>query len=532
MRAQAELQARLKPGRARVEPSAGRLASVQQQSQGVDLRPGCFTHARDLVARDALRGRWVDPEPEGASAVRSAQESISGVPLGAQYWNLSCPLEQSPWSCAWLGLPRAASLAARRYEPDGCRLHGDESFEFGLAHEVLGKLRGRHAVFLGDSVMGQLFVAFGCRLMRTLQVRRMRCEGMLCGPEEPDSPTSALKEGSFVRWLYLPSIDGHPMYAPRCYHGRCAESVGANGQIDAARLVFGGARVGNASGGGAGGQARPTAISSRKSAFDLAGDLKKAIREEGLTRDDVVFVNTGVWFSFGAERELENAMRGLVDFVRAAPPGSIPQVVWLEASAQHWNTPGGVYNVSHDYDAAKARADMPLASGGLPAKSACGRWPREAMARADFRNDLPTRLMKEAGVPVLPIWELTADAADAMPYELPDCSHFCQPGVPDAIAQVAMNYLLYPPPTKAKLIAAYTRERDGLPADARVSQAASGQAIAAAAAKPAATGMDMAELEEDGGMLLIAVLSAVAMWVLVVRLRKQRARARRKRAAV
>ena len=54
----------------------------------------------------------------------------------------------------------------------------------------------------------------------------------------------------------------------------------------------------------------------------------------------------------------------------------------------------------------------------------------------------------------------------------------------------------------------------------------------AAAAKPAATGMDMAELEEDGGMLLIAVLSAVAMWVLVVRLRKQRARARRKRAAV
>ena len=40
------------------------------------------------------------------------------------------------------------------------------------------------------------------------------------------------------------------------------------------------------------------------------------------------------------------------------------------------------------------------------------------------------------------------------------------------------------------------------------------------------------ELEEDGGMLLIAVLSAVAMWVLVVRLRKQRARARRKRAAV
>ena len=132
---------------------------------------------------------------------------------------------------------------------------------------------------------------------------------------------------------------------------------------------------------------------------------------------------------------------------------------------------------------------------------------------------------------MLPIWELTADAADAMPYELPDCSHFCQPGVPDAIAQVAMNYLLYPPPTKAKLIAAYTRERDGLPADARVSQAASGQATAAAA-KPAATGMDMAELEEDGGMLLIAVLSAVAMWVLVVRLRKQRARARRKRAAV
>lgn len=457
--------------RARESRHAGTSGSTGDGRARPDPRPACFTRLSDMIRRDSLRGRWHAPSA-------GPKLTHSGAPVSSHYWNLSCPLEQAPWSCAHLGIERAAEIAARRYKPSGCAMRGDQDFQFGLAHEVLTRIEGKKVAFVGDSVIGQVFVAVACRILKYLEVSDLGCDGMLCGPMNPDAPGSALKAGSYVRWQDQPSIKGHPLYDFRCYRGRCAHSTGPQGQIESAVLKF----------------AKGTELRLYKSAFELSSTVRKAISEDDFGAGDLVVVNTGAWYSFGAERDLDAQARMMADLVRSRSPqidsggaagagGSpmaLPHMVWLDSSAQHWNTPGGIYNVSNSYSKS---ADMPLNAEG----AACGAWPREVMERTDFRNRNVPSIILQAGIPVLPIWEMTADAADAMPYELPDCSHFCQPGVPDAIGQAVMNFMLYPFPPTDKVAAAFkaatTSAATPLPRSAKVAAgASSGRGAAGAGA--------------------------------------------------
>ena len=96
-----------------------------------------------------------------------------------------------------------------------------------------------------------------------------------------------------------------------------------------------------------------------------------------------------------------------------------PNFIWRETQAQHFDTPGGNYVKDHP-----------------SAFQPCQNKTVEHMAEHEFRNRAAANVLRNAGIPVLPVWQLTAASAAHHPGPLSqvneagdhvmDCTHFCQ----------------------------------------------------------------------------------------------------------
>lgn len=83
------------------------------------------------------------------------------------YWNLTCPLEWSKYSCVHQGaVQHATDAASWRFQPQSCRLltHQDEEEPTQQLLELLPLLSGKHIYFQGDSIVRQLMIAWSCLL--------------------------------------------------------------------------------------------------------------------------------------------------------------------------------------------------------------------------------------------------------------------------------------------------------------------------------------------------------------------------------
>lgn len=110
----------------------------------------CYSNPQSRFA--PLRGAW-----------RADDESTRPT---AAYWNLSCPLEWSKYSCVLQGATEhALESQALTFEPTGCSLP--------LQLTELDVLLGRRVVFSGDSLLRQVFIALGCLLFAQGRVQRL-----------------------------------------------------------------------------------------------------------------------------------------------------------------------------------------------------------------------------------------------------------------------------------------------------------------------------------------------------------------------
>ena len=129
-------------------------------------KPLCFAE----VSRDPVQLAQAPPTARQFSRLAGTWEQFSkpsqAQPDPTPFWNLSCPLEWSKYSCVHQGLEAHASAAASwRFVPRDCELPRL------LRPGVLAAALGNRSVFIGgDSLARQLFVSLGCRLLHASKV--------------------------------------------------------------------------------------------------------------------------------------------------------------------------------------------------------------------------------------------------------------------------------------------------------------------------------------------------------------------------
>ena len=130
-------------------PNASRTVSASEL-------PMCYTHGS---RHNKLAGSWI-PDTE----------TLANPP----FWNLSCPLEWSKYSCVYIyadDLTHShATKALRRFVPNKCQLPigtsavGTSATGNHFDGQRLAKaLAGRNLFLAGDSLARQVFVSLGCR---------------------------------------------------------------------------------------------------------------------------------------------------------------------------------------------------------------------------------------------------------------------------------------------------------------------------------------------------------------------------------
>jgi len=96
----------------------------------------------------------------------------------ASYWNLSCPMEWSKYSCVHQGAHAHAEHSQKlTFEPSACSLP-----DIGMQSYALP--RGRRIVFIGDSLIRQVFIAFACLLSPHVEKLRSKVAAMCAGWRE------------------------------------------------------------------------------------------------------------------------------------------------------------------------------------------------------------------------------------------------------------------------------------------------------------------------------------------------------------
>ena len=138
---------------------------------------------------------------------------------------------------------------------------------------------------------------------------------------------------------------------------------------------------------------------------------------------DILYTNYGVWAN--SPPKLNAALRTFRQWLSSLEPSKRPSVMWRETSAQHFASKDGNY-------------------GSSGRKKPCTMPARDAMVRGNWRNQVANTAMAELKVPVLPIWSTTAFALlhrKKQGMQSSDCTHFCNPGVPDIWAVMLHNWL-------------------------------------------------------------------------------------------
>eukprot|EP01083_Nonionella_stella_P036593 99830_1 len=143
------------------------------------------------------------------------------VQLNAQprYWNLSCPIEWSKYSCVHQALSHARFAASQRFVPDNCALDVLDGQKFA------NRLRNRTVYFVGDSLPRQVMIAMTCALnVRESSIRAnwpaypnntRPCHGTLnciqCGPHSGFNNLEIRLEGGGIL-RYKRSVQSAPHF--------------------------------------------------------------------------------------------------------------------------------------------------------------------------------------------------------------------------------------------------------------------------------------------------------------------------------
>jgi hypothetical protein len=166
------------------------VSGVCHHVRGMDSNPTPPDCYADAASRhQILGGGWrAVEEQQGAPKLVTVIDD-------APYWNLSCPFEWSKYSCVHQGAAEHALEAVRRqfHPTSGCRLRRpairmlpDSSGELA-AHPPAVK-PGRTIIFIGDSLLRQVFLATACLLKEHIDLNTTNVKWPACVSNVPPWP--------------------------------------------------------------------------------------------------------------------------------------------------------------------------------------------------------------------------------------------------------------------------------------------------------------------------------------------------------
>ena len=306
------------------------------------------------------------------------------------YWNLSCPLEWSKYSCVHQGAEHAEAAARLEFVPTGCVLPSN------AAQLAKALPRGRRIVFLGDSMLRQVFISLGC-LLPADAIERI----------EADWPQKA-------SW---------PCHGTR----NCVPKGIHSGFNDASVLLRGGGEL--------------IFKDSRPSNRAWASGAARLGRGDWVVL--CVGMHEGRFGNPNIQTHLELATRLIAASSAAA-------VVWIATPQEAFNSPNGtgVYDTQHlevlkrahaQRTSCERRATCSAAQCAAEVPDGRGAAELSALRKQPRLHAALSGLVHLEGVNTLGSAKVGGGVG-----AFGDCAHFCMPGVPDFLARALVATVVAP----------------------------------------------------------------------------------------
>lgn len=147
-------------------------------------------------------------------AARTAHDPLEAKGSNAKWLEQACPAQMAVYTCYFHGnVTRARELEMRRYVPHPPTAptppssSSDEQCHAFHAIELLELLRNKHVVFIGDSILTQLWVSLVCLLGPLTQTQLSIHWGRMFHCNDITCPAGDSNEHSLIgnSWAYLPS---------------------------------------------------------------------------------------------------------------------------------------------------------------------------------------------------------------------------------------------------------------------------------------------------------------------------------------
>ena len=338
--------------------------------------------------------------PDSLQLISSKNYSSEAESAMGSYWDLSCPMEWSKYSCSRHGDKEEKSGNAFDFAWTGDNL---DSAVRAVEAVVNGTLGNRRIVMVGDSLLRQVFISAGCLLSSLTTQRRVDwkeswpCSTLNCVTRGAhsgfDTAALQLKSGAEIHFYPL-----------------AGSLHGANEEPDAAVRMH---RE----------HAQLRQVQFGKYVSPFGGNST-------LGPSDVIVFNSGIHASGIDSQCIETALAASIGVDFLADPMA-PRLVYVATPSQHFKSDDGTF-------------------GGSPDSSPC---VTSLPKKTDPRQDTE-KLLLVPGVSVdafldnvdyenlgdLHIGLIRTTLAPKSKKQY-DCSHFCQPGVPDVVASGLINLL-------------------------------------------------------------------------------------------
>lgn len=152
------------------------------------------------------------------------------------------------------------------------------------------------------------------------------------------------------------------------------------------------------------------------------GTILKIVQKGAQLTNAFLVANFGLHYN---DRKLELQRDSLHFAHNITAFGLQGRSIWLETSAQHFATPNGLY------------------SSSLPIPYQCKTIPIDKYSEANWRNEMSSAAVRSVGIPVLDTFNISFFAPPEV-HAHGDCTHMCQPGLPEVILDMILDFAWKP----------------------------------------------------------------------------------------
>lgn len=160
----------------------------------------------------------------------------------------------------------------------------------------------------------------------------------------------------------------------------------------------------------------------------LLGSYLPNLKLLNVSRHDVLVLNVGLWHHLAGGDEYRQLVQRLAAYYHANHTHLPARTLWRETSLQHFKLPTGEFPNPDEVEAklGKNRTTCVPLQGALLRQDGSLWGSNAGVVGGGWRNLISTPLLRQAGMPVLGVWNESLPMHDL--HEPGECTHFCSPG--------------------------------------------------------------------------------------------------------